>query len=302
MKHLLSVLIFSLMLVACSSILDPLTIVGNQNENESMESSTPRSTITVQNVSTPSLSPTPAYHCRFGVQDSQTSVEGLTIHLPILMYHQIKDLSGISQPKVNSISASPKELDRQMEYLILNGYQTIYFTDLLDYLQKKCLLPENPIILTFDDGWVEDYTVVFPTLKKYGMVGTFFPPTNWVNHGATGLISWDQISQMSAEGMEFGSHTVSHAWLDPLSKDQARNELALSKQLLEEHTGNPIIVLAYPGGSFSGQVIELAKEEGYQAAVTTLYGTDQDLSKIFILHRMSVYYYESLTIFASRLK
>lgn len=245
---------------------------------------------------------TAPYPCRFENHLSTSSTFSLTFHLPILTYHQIRNLLPSTPANVLSITVSPKEFEKQMEYLVSQGYQTIYFSDLLDYLENGCPLPEKPIILTFDDGWVEDFSVVYPVLKNYSMVGTFFPPTNWVDHDAKGLLSWDQISAMSLGGMEFGSHTESHAWLDRISDDRVLSEVSLSKQHIEAHTGKPVIVLAYPGGAFSTNVIDLIKEAGYQAAVTTLYGSDQNLRDIFTLHRIGVHYTDSIEVFASRLK
>jgi peptidoglycan/xylan/chitin deacetylase (PgdA/CDA1 family) len=266
----------------------------------SIETNTIEPTVTLHPINLPTE--TPAYPCRFGRQLQESVDPTLTIHLPILMYHQIVSFTPAGIADNPSLFVSAAEFEKQMTYLISEGYHSVYFSDLIDYKQNNCLLPEKPIIITFDDGWLEDYSVVFPILQRLDMVGTFFPPTSWVDHEAGGLLSWEQISEMSIGGMEFGSHTTSHVWLDRISDEQILNEITISKQLIQEHTGKPVIVLAYPGGAYSDRVIALLFENGYQAAVTTIYGIDQDLTEMFTLHRIGIRYDDSIAFFASRLR
>ena len=261
-----------------------------------------RVTRTQTNTVTPSPIKQEMSLCRFGERQTSSPEIPQNIILPIITYHQIANLPTNSSANVQSITVSPNEFKKQLSYLAINGYQTIYFSDLMDFMKKQCLLPTKPVILTFDDGWVEDYLIAFPELVANDMVGTFFPPTNWVDHDAKGVISWSQIQEMSLGGMEFGSHTESHSWLSQLPREEALNELGNSKALLEQYTGKPVIVVAYPGGSFNSSVIGLVEETGYLAAVTTIYGVEQNTGELFSLHRVGVHYTDTLEIFASRLK
>lgn len=223
------------------------------------------------------------------------------VHVPILMYHHLQVVPPEQKGNLRGLSVSPEEFEQQVAYLAAHNYHTIYFADLVAYLHKGCALPDNPIILTFDDAWVEQYTVAFPILQKYRMVGTFFPPTNWVDRAKV-VLSWAQVAEMSTGGMEFGSHTQTHWLMYRRTDEQNRLELLNSKQILEEHTGKLVVALAYPGGGFNADVIKVVGETGYGAAVTTLYGNEQRADEIYTLHRVGIRYDDTLDMFVAKLR
>ncbi len=148
------------------------------------------------------------------------------------------------------MTVDPTAFEAQMAYLAGHGYHTITFSDLADRYDRGKPLPDNPVIVTFDDGWAEQYTTVYPILRRYGLIATFFPPTNWIN-GSGLTLSWTQIEEMSQAGMEFGSHTLNHHILPDQTPDEVRRQLAQSKAILEQHTHRPVVVLAYPIGAWS---------------------------------------------------
>ncbi len=223
------------------------------------------------------------------------------VKLPILMYHHLQVVRPNQSLTFRALSVAPAEFEKQMAYLAAHNYHTIYFSDLIAYFKTQQPLPENPIILTFDDGWLQDYTVAFPILRKYCLVGTFFPPTNWVDHSKYTL-TWAEIAEMSAGGMEFGSHTQSHALMHLRTAAQNRLELLNSKQLLEQHMGKPVVALAYPGGMFNASVVQVVVEAGYGAAVTTLGGNYQSADRIYTLHRTAIRYWDTLDAFVAKLQ
>ncbi len=236
-------------------------------------------------------------------KNASTAVSpGQRVHLPILVYHHIELVRPGASATLRGLSVSPAEFEKQMAYLAAHDYHTIYFSDLVFYFRDGHALPPNPIILTFDDGWVAQYTVAFPILKKYGFVGTFFSPTNWVDRTAGSVMSWQQIAEMSAAGMEFGSHTVTHYLMAPRTEAQNRYELLASRRLIEQYTARPVIALAYPGGSFTPNVVKVVSEADYGAAVSMLGGVEQSYGEIYTLRRTSIRYWDTVEMFAQKLR
>ena len=226
---------------------------------------------------------------------------GTTVSVPILMYHHVRYLTPEADRTWRGLTVDPAAFEAQMAYLVEHGYHTISFTDLADYFDRSRPLPDRPVILTFDDGWREQYTTVLPILCRYGLVATFFPPAQWVNNSPLTL-TWAQIEEMSQAGMEFGSHTVNHHFLAQETIEAARQQLTQSKAVLEAHTHKPVIALAYPGGSYSPTVTQLAAQVGFRVAVGTRSGVEQRPSERFILHRVSVGYGTPLQTFVARLQ
>ena len=103
-----------------------------------------------------------------------------------------------------------QRFESHLKYLKENGYHAITLDELLDFLTTGKPLPEKPVILTFDDGYADNYTNAFPLLQKYGMIGHFFIITDFVNEKRAEYMTWPQIEEMSAAGQRFGSHSRDH--------------------------------------------------------------------------------------------
>jgi peptidoglycan/xylan/chitin deacetylase (PgdA/CDA1 family) len=248
---------------------------------------------TPQAVGTPGITgPTP------GATPAQTILVTDTIRLPILMYHHIQVLSPIAGATWRLLTVTPAAFEAQLAFLSKQGYHTIHFSDLIAYFDQGRPLPARPIILTFDDGWEDDYAMVYPILKKYGMEGTFFPPTNWVGTSKVTL-TWPQVEEMDRGGMEFGSHTVSHRLLSNLGRAQALRELMLSKSILDSHLRRPVVALAYPGGSHNTLTMELAPQAGYGVALGVTPSIYQHRASRYELYRIGIPYSLTLDGFAS---
>jgi peptidoglycan/xylan/chitin deacetylase (PgdA/CDA1 family) len=225
------------------------------------------------------------------------------VTLPILMYHHVKHLAANANAIWRNLTVTPEAFEAQIKYLADNGYHSIYFSDLVAYFDQGTPLPDNPIILTFDDGWIEQYTVVYPVLRKYCMVGTFFPPVNWVNNGkGVQVISWPMIEEMSNGGMEFGSHTLNHHLLNNQTALQIMEQLVDSKAELEKHTVRPVVALAYPGGGHNPLAVSLVPKADYGAAVGVTASLEQARTDLFLLHRITIPYSDDLNTFGGRIR
>lgn len=188
-----------------------------------------------------------------------------TVFVPILMYHHIQDLSKVSRAK-QRWTISPEKFQAQLEWIAREGFHPLTMAQLNAHLRHGQPLPVRPIVLSFDDGWKEHYQTVFPILRKYNLTGTFFIITDSVGH--TDFVSWPQLKEMSAAGMDIQAHTVTHPRLEKLPSPKAFQEISKSRQLIESHLNKPVAVFAYPYGSYDDDVIEEVKRAGFESAVS----------------------------------
>lgn len=172
--------------------------------------------------------------------------EGITV--PVLMYHGIAET-----PRGNDeLFVNPSDLEAQLQYLSDNGYTTVTFEDFptLDQIEK-------PVMLTFDDGYDDNYTYLFPLLQKYNMKATIFVITGYVNF--TYYLTEAQIKEMSDSGLvSIQSHTDTHPNLDELDEAAQRHELEISWLTLTRITGKVPFVLCYPTGRQNNITLQLA--------------------------------------------
>ncbi len=188
--------------------------------------------------------------------------------VPILMYHNINDNYDIGN-KSNEMSSV--EFEDQLKALKRSGYNTITFNEYIDYRNGINTLPDNPIIITFDDGYLNNYTTAFPLLKKYDMKATIFIITGRVNLNDSVVyphFSWEQAKEMENSGyIDIESHTNYHNMLNRISDSSLVYELRKSRYLIKKHLGKDVSILAYPYGFYNENVIEHAAKAGYTAAV-----------------------------------
>ncbi len=224
----------------------------------------------------------------------------VSVHVPILMYHHIEEISEDTDPEILQLYVAPQAFREQLDYLQQNGYTIITFAELVGAFNGEVSLPDKPVIVTFDDGWDDIYNVAYPMLRDHGMRATFFIPTNWVEN-LDGVVSWSQLQEMSASGMELGSHTVTHPYLTTADPEWMKYEIEGSKQALEEHTGKKVTALAYPFGLYDDAVIAAVNEAGYLAACTIDAGSTATATGLLTLPRTWVYHWTTIEDFAALL-
>jgi peptidoglycan/xylan/chitin deacetylase (PgdA/CDA1 family) len=222
--------------------------------------------------------------------------EAIKVHVPILMYHYVDDSPPPAGPYADALTTRTKDFTAQMQYLVENGHHTVSLADVYLAMAGRVELPNKPIVLTFDDGGIDNYEVAFPLLKEYGLTGTFFVITGSV--GREGQMSWEQLQEMAAQGMSIQSHTVSHPDLRGVSASKLESELVDSRQAIAEAIGEPSYVLCYPAGAYDSRVIEATRAAGYVMAVATDKGQEGDPAAVYEMKRRRIQAFLSLATFA----
>ncbi len=187
------------------------------------------------------------------------------IDLPILVYHIVRPSYPTDSAAVRALGHTPETFDAEMKYLQDAHYHVVKFSDLENYFKNGKLLPPNPIIISFDDGWSDQFTYAFPILEKYHYTATFFVFTNPI--GRRGFLSWSDLKALLAAGMTIGSHSRSHPYLTRDTDPAVLwNEIAGSKEALEKHLGITVGEFAYPFGAYNANIVAMVQKAGYLSA------------------------------------
>ncbi len=204
------------------------------------------------------------------------------VTIPILLYHHI-DISPI-----NSRYYVPPELFEQ-EIKVLHdwGFTSITLKMLVEAITKGTKLPPHPILITFDDGHIDNYTNAFPIMQKYGFTGGLYIVCNFM--GTNGYMNREQILEMVHAGWEVGSHSINHYDLRQLSLQQQQREIVESKKILEKKLGIDIVTFAYPFGAKNNTILGQVRTAGYIAGMGAEGYTDnQGEWNLFNLQRVEI--------------
>lgn len=214
----------------------------------------------------------------------------------VLMYHMIGDIQN------NAAVMTEANLRLQMNYLRDHGYHPITMQELYDYITKGAPLPEKPVCITFDDGYLDSYTIVYPLMKEYGFPWTLFLITDDVGKPYNRM-TWDQLKEMAdSHTVTIANHTLSHPKLHNLATAKEKEkEIVEANEALKCHLGIDNAWLAYPYGDYDDQVVEICKKAGIKMAVTTDSGRVHVGSYSYELKRVYVGNDISLARFSERL-
>lgn len=207
----------------------------------------------------------------------------------ILMYHMIGDM------KNNSAVMTEDNLRIQMQYLKDHGYHPITMQELYDYVTKGEKLPSKPVCITFDDGYLDSYTIVYPMMKEFGYFWTLFLITDDVGKSYNRM-TWEQLKEMADSGaVTIANHTLSHPKLHNLpTRAEKENEIIGANKALKYHLGIDNLWFAYPYGDYDDEVIDICKKAGIKLAVTTDAGRvhvgsyPYDLKRVYIGNNVSL--------------
>lgn len=207
--------------------------------------------------------------------------------VPIIMYHGVSADESIQ----NDYVISPAELECDLEYLSEHNYTTVFVSDLVNYVNEGVPLPQNPIVLTFDDGYYNNYLYLYPLLKKYSCKALISPIAYYSDmYSENGEVNerythctWQQLSEMYGSGLvEIGNHTYNmHSYGNgrngigqmsgedtDMYKSLIKEDISKAECLIKENTGVDCEVFAYPFGIWCDSSLEVIKELDYKAVLT----------------------------------
>ena len=194
--------------------------------------------------------------------------------IPILMYHSI---SQHVAPKFKAFAVPPALFTEHMAYLHQHAFTPITVTQFIHALpQNGSVLPERPVILTFDDGFADFFTHALPILRHYSFTATLYVTTAFINGTSRWLqregeanrlmLTWEQLCEIRDYGIECGAHSHSHPQLDTLPPAAVQREIVQSKEILEEHLESNITSFAYPFGYSTPAIRQQVRDAGYTSA------------------------------------
>lgn len=198
--------------------------------------------------------------------------------LPILMYHSISTGNSLRVPR--------EEFQTHMKWLHDNGYQTLSPEEAYIMLTEDKKPSEKCVLITFDDGYTDNYTKAYPVLKKYGMRATIFMIGTSIGHKHH--LTEGQMKEMVENGVSIESHTIHHLELSGLTAEQQHSEMADSKKLFDHMFHQKTSIISYPVGRYNEDTLKKAEETGYQMGVTTEPGAASRDQGLYSLHRVRI--------------
>ena len=230
--------------------------------------------------------------------------------IPILMYHSI---SQHASRKFKPFAVSPELFAEHMAYLHQHAFTPVTVKQLAQALaQEQSLLPERPVVLTFDDGFADFFTDALPVLKRFNFTATLYVTTGFINgtsrwlqhegEASRPMLTWQQLAEISRQGIECGAHSHSHPQLDTLPIAEATREIVQSKQLLEEQLGLDITSFAYPFGYYTHAVQKQVQVAGFTSACAVKFALSSPASDLFALARLMILSDTNVEAFAALLR
>lgn len=212
----------------------------------------------------------------------------------ILAYHRINPWY-----KKDALSVHPDIFEKQIEYLIEKGFKNVPI--------NKHKQGEKNFVITFDDGFYDNYLYGFDIFKKFnlkpiifliaGFIGSNKIWPRYKNFEKDRFLKWEEVEEMLKEGVEFGSHTLTHPDLTKIPEEKIREEIINSKKLIEDKTGREILYFCYPFGRFNQKVIEIVKEAGYKGAVITPSKDLKIKNSDFTMIRIGIYGHNNFLVY-----
>jgi peptidoglycan/xylan/chitin deacetylase (PgdA/CDA1 family) len=219
-------------------------------------------------------------------QTSRNTVYAFSnLRVPIFMYHYVENIIDSSDTTRMSLNIPPDIFEQQIQTLQKAGYIFLTMAMVTNAVETGSDLPEKRIVLTFDDGYKDFYTDVFPLLKKYNVKAVAYIAPGLLD--TPNYMSKHDVIEVAQSGLvEIASHTVNHRFLKDDQLSDAYYEIMESKNVLQDMIDGQVISFAYPYGAFDAQAIDLVKKAGYKNAVSTLPGVEITEQNMFYITRI----------------
>ncbi|MEI6123048.1 MAG: polysaccharide deacetylase family protein [Bacteroidota bacterium] len=223
--------------------------------------------------------------------------------IPVLLYHRIVDKKdAIGRHKIYVFKDT---FYKQMSYLKKQGFSSISFEEV-----HQGIVAEKPVIITFDDGYVDNYEIAFPILKEFGFKAVIFIVTqlkrnDWgIAEGepALDMMNEKMILEMQQYGIEFGGHTMYHKDLLKLNGDEARKEIAGCKADIERILNKNILSFAYPFGAMNEEIKQMVADCGYSFGISTNTGPDNFFEDLLQIRRKEIHPQTKMFSFRRKIK
>lgn len=200
----------------------------------------------------------------------------------VLNYHKVEDVE-------ISLSINVRDFEKHMKWLKEKGYNSITPDELYDFVANGASLPPNPVLITFDDGYADNYRNAYPILNKYGFKGTIFVVTSFLGK-YDNYLTWEQCSELVKNGFYIESHTANHKIMTEISDEDLMEELRLSRKEIKDRLGIDADYVAYPTGTYNLHIAQLVKDAGYKAAFTIKYDNVSRNSNVYALERVPIFH------------
>lgn len=203
----------------------------------------------------------------------------------VLNYHKVAN-------EHKSLSVRLADFEQHMIWLKEYGFTSITPEELYAFVTEGAELPERPVLITFDDGYEDNYTNAYPIMKRYGFKGTIFVVTGFLGKYPN-YMTWAQAQELDRNGFSIESHTATHKSMTEASDEQITKELVQSRETLKEKLGKDADFIAYPTGTYNLHIAQLVKEAGYKGAFTIKYDNVSRSSNVYALERVPIFHTEN---------
>jgi peptidoglycan/xylan/chitin deacetylase (PgdA/CDA1 family) len=224
----------------------------------------------------------------------------VSVFVPVLIYHHVKSLKPTDNAIERGLTVLPGEFRAQLNVLVKNHYHLVSAAALVGYLRSGGSLPSKPVVLTFDDGYIDMFGTAYQLLRTMHLTATFFIVPGFLD--TRRYLSWKQVEQMAAAGMDIEAHSMTHPDLTTVPAAQLWGEVAQSRHVLEQRLHKAVRAFAYPYGAYNASVLRAVSKAGYWGAFTTRQGWWENRSQLLTLARLYVDIDDSPQIFVGRLR
>jgi peptidoglycan/xylan/chitin deacetylase (PgdA/CDA1 family) len=207
-------------------------------------------------------------------------------HVPVLMYHRIAPASERGNDLADLV-LDPRVFDAQLAAMEAHGWRTITSGQLARAVIANDKLPARTFVITLDDGREDGYIHAFPILQKHGFVATFFVITGRVNERR--YLTWTELDEMQAAGMEIGNHTANHFDEQRFSRFQTYRQVMGAQDAIKRNLGVTAVSFAYPSGRAPANLVASVKAARLEVAYTTVGGADETAATACFWPRVRVH-------------
>ncbi|UCC95032.1 MAG: glycosyltransferase [Candidatus Omnitrophota bacterium] len=192
----------------------------------------------------------------------------------VICYHRVvEDFCKEKQHSLPGILVSKDSFIKQIQFF-KRYYRVISMEDFIESIEGKRKLPRYSLLVTFDDGYQDNYTIAYPLLRQFGFAATIFLATDFIDSGMSPeweqesqnrkMLSWQEVTQMSKDSVYFGAHTQSHLLCPASHNERFRREIEESKKVIETRVNRKVEAFAWPKGAYIPEAIDYVKSAGYK--------------------------------------